>query len=268
MRMAAIVRRVVPPEEPVWMTEDSSKTSYTILGQRVELPVVVRDAASATANYLVRVEAARRLLPGPEFEVVELFPGRALCILACIGYRDNDLGAYNEISIALYVRERGEARRIPYLGPVVDVLRGRISTYIHRLPVNDSFACEAGREIWSFPKTIDQIEFRETGGRSICAWHCDGRHVLTLSSPMGGGRRLPESSLSTYSYIHGVAHKTRFVTRADAVGFQLGGAELELGPHPIADELRALGLPKRPLMSVWMGRMYARFEAPQKLSAR
>jgi hypothetical protein len=43
---------------------------------------------------------------------------------------------------------------------------------------------------------------------------------------------------------------------------------LALGSHPVADELRTLGLPKRPLMSVWMGRMHGRFEAPEKLSPR
>ena len=43
----------------------------------------------------------------------------------------------------------------------------------------------------------------------------------------------------------------------------LGGADLTLGNHPIADELRSLGLPKRALMSAWLGHMHGRFEAPQ-----
>jgi hypothetical protein len=42
----------------------------------------------------------------------------------------------------------------------------------------------------------------------------------------------------------------------------LGGATLELGDHPIAADLRALGLPKTPLMTVWMGHQHGRFEAP------
>jgi hypothetical protein len=44
----------------------------------------------------------------------------------------------------------------------------------------------------------------------------------------------------------------------------MGGAELELGAHPIADELRSLGLPKPALMSMWMGKMKGRFEAAER----
>ena len=42
---------------------------------------------------------------------------------------------------------------------------------------------------------------------------------------------------------------------------RMGGVELALGAHPIADELRSLGLPKPALMSMWMGKMRGRFEA-------
>jgi hypothetical protein len=80
------------------------------------MPVVVRDATSAASTYLVDARTARTLLPGPELDVVELFPGRALLSVACIDYRDNDLGDYNEVSLAFFVRERRAAAGIPYLG--------------------------------------------------------------------------------------------------------------------------------------------------------
>ena len=44
--------------------------------------------------------------------------------------------------------------------------------------------------------------------------------------------------------------------------FVLTGASLELGDHPIAADLRRLGLPARALMTMWMGRQHGRFEAP------
>ena len=40
--------------------------SYLIEGRTVTMPVVVRDATSAAATFLVDAAAARRLLPGPE----------------------------------------------------------------------------------------------------------------------------------------------------------------------------------------------------------
>jgi hypothetical protein len=232
------------------------------LGREVTLPVVVRDAASAAATYLVPAAAARALLPGPELDVVEPWPGRALFSVACIDYRDNDLGDYNEVSLALFVRLRGERSRVPYLGAAVDFLRNRLATYIHRLPVNQRFTCEAGRGIWGFPKTVEEIDFEDAGGRRRCRLTMDGRHVLTFSVPRRGRLRLPDAPMTTYSYVDGALHRTAFVSGARGVGIRPGGAELILGEHPEADELRRLGLPRRALLSVWMEHTHARFEGP------
>ncbi len=238
---------------------------YMIQGQEVSLPVIVRDASSGVATYLVNADAARRLLPGSELDVIELLPGRTLLSIAVIDYKDTDLGDYNEVAITFFVRERGAPRGIPYLGALIDFLRGRVSSYIRHLPVNQSFTCEAGRTIWGFPKTVEEIDFLYQQSRVHCKLSCDGQHVLTLSLPRGGDRKLPESQMSTYSYIQGVPHKTRFTQRSEGVGFKLGGAQIELGPHPIADELRSLGLPKRAIMTAWMEKMQGRFSAAEKL---
>jgi len=226
------------------------------------MPVMVRDASSAAATYLVATAVARRLLPGPELEPLELLPGRALFSIAAIDYRDNDLGDYNEVSLAFFVRERGAARGLPYLGTLLDFFRNRAATYIWKLPVTQSFTRDAGYGIWGFPKTVDVIRFRDADGRRECRLVMDGRHVLTFTGLAAGSRALPDMAMCTYSYVHGRLHKTTFTAGASEVGFALGGATLELGDHPIADDLRALGLPRAPLMTVWMGRQHGCFEAP------
>jgi hypothetical protein len=229
------------------------------------MPALVTDASTATATYLVDARAARCLLPGDEIDVVELLPGRALLSLACVDYRENDLGDYNEISVAFFVRERSAPPGLPVLGTALALMRGRMATYIHRLPVDQGFTCEAGRRIWGFPKTVDDIELDYASDRVHCRWAIDGKLVLRFSVPRGGARTLPDTELVTYSYIEGVAHRTRFVSGAEGVGFRLGGAELSLGDHPIAAELRGLGLPRRALVTSWMQKMHGRFEAPEKL---
>ena len=239
--------------------------SYTIQGRTVTLPCLVREASSGAATYLVKTEPARRLLPGPELDVVELWPGYALASIACIDYKDNDLGDYNEISIALFVRERGAPRGFPLVGAVADFFRARLPTYIHRLPVNQAFTCEAGRLIWGFPKVVHEIDFAYSDRGAVCTWRDEGEHVLTFSVPRGGTQRMPDASLLTYSYLDGAPHRTVFTSGAEGVGFRLGGARLELGTHAIASELRELGFPRRALLSTWMEKMHARFEAPEKL---
>ena len=82
---------------------------YTSRGREVRLPGQVRHATAGSASFLVPAAAARRLLPGPEIEIAELLPGRGVCSIAVIDYKDNDLGDYNEVSIAFFVRPRGDA---------------------------------------------------------------------------------------------------------------------------------------------------------------
>ncbi len=238
--------------------------SYEIQGRNVTMPCHVRDACSATATWLVSSKAAQELLPGPELRIAEVLPGRGLLSIACIDYRDNDLGDYNEISIAFFVRRRGERPGLPYLGAMANMMRGRLPTHIIHLPVNQSFTCEAGREIWGFPKTVDEIELDTTGDRARCVWNKDGQNVLKISLPIGGTREFPEQTLSTYSYIDGVLHETSFTSSAENLGVRMGGARIALGAHPIADELRSLGLPKPAMMTMWLGKMRGRFEAARR----
>lgn len=239
-------------------------SDYLIEGRTVTMPCVVRDACSATATWLVSARAAQALLPGPELEIAQVLPGRGLLSIACVDYRDNDLGDYNEVSIAFFVRKRGDRRGIPFIGAGIDMIRGAVPTHIVHLPVNQSFTCEAGRTIWGFPKTVDEIDFDTSGDRARCVWNKDGQNVLKISLPIGGSREFPEQELSTYSYIDGSLHRTRFVSSAQDLGVRMGRVKIALGAHPIADELRSLGLPKPALMSLWMGKMRGRFEAAER----
>ena len=240
--------------------------SYLFQGREVTLPVFVRKARSATATYVVSSEAAQRLIPGDSLEVAEILPGRALFSLASIDYEDNDLGDYNEVSMAFFVRERGEPAGFPYAGTAYDFARARLSTYIHRLPVNQEFTCEAGNGIWGFPKTVEEIDIDHGDGRCRTRLASGGRHILTFSLPHGGTHKIPDTEMTTYTHIDGELHRTRFLSGAEDCGFSLGGAELELGDHPIAAELRSLGLPRRALFTAWMGTMYGRFDAPEPLT--
>lgn len=244
----------------------AAEGAYVFEGIEVTLPVIVRRARAAAATFVVPTAAARALLPTIDLEIMEFLPGRTLFTLGAIDYIDNDLGNYNEVSMAFYVRPRDVPRGIPYVGAWTDFLAGRASTYIHRLPVDQSFTCAAGRGIWGFPKSIERIEMDVEGERARCRLEMDGRHVLTLEARRHGTRELPDSGMTTYSYIDEVLHKTAFRSGADGVGFARGGAELTLGEHPAADELRSLGLPKPALLTVWMENMRGRFEAPQPVA--
>jgi hypothetical protein len=144
---------------------------------------------------------------------------------------------------------------------MIDSWRRRLGAYIHRLPVTTAFSCAAGRDIWGFPKFVADVSFTDARRRRTCTLVVDGDLVLTLTLRRAGHFRFRNAPLDAVAAVHGL-RRTRFVSSGDGVGFRLGGAQLTLGAHSLADELRGLGLPRRALMSTWIERMRATFFAP------
>ena len=238
------------------------QSPYVIQGREVRLPVDVRDATAAVAYYLVSSSAAQKLIDPTGLRVAQVFPGRTFCTIGTIDYRDGDLGRYHEIAVTFFVRER-EALTVPFMGTVLGLIRGSLSSYIHQLPVDGEFTCEAGQTIWGFPKFMSEIALSTKDDMQTSVLSADGQHVLTHSVRMGGTRAFGDRSLISYAYRDDVLYKTPSVMRGEGVGARLGGAKLELGTHPIADELRTLGLPSRAIFSTFVTKMSGTFYAAE-----
>jgi hypothetical protein len=86
-----------------------------------------------------------------------------------------------------------------------------------------------------------------------------------MTMARGGGRTLPDAAMTTYTYLDWRLHRTPFTSGARGVGIHLGGVDVTLGDHPLADDLRALGLPRRALLGAWLGKMHGRFEEPASI---
>jgi hypothetical protein len=231
--------------------------SYEIQDRTVTLPVVVRDASAGVAFFDVDAAAANRFLPGDAFEVVESTPGTAQLLFALIDYKDNDLGDYLEIGITLFVRPVGAT------DPAAD------GTFIVHLPVDQAFTCEAGCTIWGFPKTVQEITADYTDDSVAWTLTMDGQLVLRLTVPRGGTDEMPDMAIHTYTYKDGAPHRTEFTQGGTGSQVLLGGdgVQLELGDHPIAKDLAALGLASGTpaAMSTWTEHMHGTFGPAERL---
>lgn len=213
-------------------------TAYVIQGRTVSIPVEIRRARSWFATFAVPYAAARNLIAYSGLVPASSLPGRAFCSLAFVDYADGDLDPYHEFAVAILVGEPGRAGRKP------------AGAFIHQLPVDQRFTCEAGREMWGFPKFLADIDIRPGArGAGQCTLQHDGARVLTLR--VGAGLPVPSrgTELDAFSHRDDVLRRTRWSLHADGSRVRPGGARLELGDHPIAKELRSLGLPRRALMS-------------------
>jgi Acetoacetate decarboxylase (ADC) len=239
-------------------------TTYQIAGNTVTMPCVVRDASAGTAMFDVDATAARALVP-EQFALVETAPGRCQLVIAVIDYRDNDLGDYLEVGITFFVTPAGAGTSDTDGSEQSEAAAA--GTYIHRLPVDQAFTCEAGRTIWGFPKSVEDIDLAYADASVTCTLRMDGALVLRLTLPRGGSDDMPPMPMTTYTLIDGAAHSTRFTQGGTGAQIRLGGdgVALELGDHPVAKELAGLGLPSAAQMSTWTERMQGTFASAEPL---
>lgn len=228
--------------------------TFEIQGRTLQLPCVVRDASSGSVMYMVDRDGARKLCPDA-FEPIEAAPGKTQVTIVIVDYRDNDLGDYDEVGIVFFVKPKADPD-------------AELGSYIYKLPVNQSFTCEAGCRIWGFPKSVEEIDFRYADDSATCSLTMGGQHVLTLTVPRGGENETPDTEAVGYTLIEGVPHTNVFTRGGSGESTTPGGegVTLVLGDHPIAGELRALGLPESPpLLSAWTEHMRGSFGASSKL---
>ena len=216
---------------------------YTIEEQTVVLPVQVREASSVYASFLVPASAVKRLLPAG-LTPLQTIPGRATCTIVGVDYREGDLGRYHEVGVCFLLRPQGGSRL-----DLLSMVRNQAPAYIHRLPVTTSFSCEAGRHIWGFPKDVMDIAFADSDATRTVTLRDEGRLVLQLSAPRGGTKKFSDVDIEAMGSWGGPVQVTPAQMAGEGVKAGFRSGQLVLGDHPIAEELRSLGLPKKPLVA-------------------
>lgn len=209
------------------------------------MPVRVRDAEVCSAFYPVRADAARAVIAYSGLDVAEVLPGKAVCVLVFVDYRDGDLDAYHEFGMAFLVRPPGQ----PGSTGLGDLRQAGI--FVHWLPVDQRFTLEAGRTLWGFPKELADIELRLASPYKRCILRKDEQARARPAGQAGcaGRRGGAMAPLDAYTHRDGLTRRVPWSVRARGAKIRPGGALIRLGNHPIAKELSELGLPKRALFS-------------------
>ena len=230
--------------------------SYIVMGERVEMPVIVRRAKQAALIYLVPHAAAQRIVQPTGLKVKRERGGKAVVTIALVDYIDNDLGEYTELGLVFMVEDREHPKAT--------------TTYIHRLPVNGEFTYRAGYGIWGFPKWVTDLRVDFTD-RGVSAVLKEGDDVVLRITAKRGPIKVPARQMPMLAYTcdeDGVVRRTAWTTDGrQKQQIRPGGATIELGyGHPIADELRSLGFPRRNLVAIFDDHMEATFGTPEVIT--
>jgi hypothetical protein len=206
-------------------------TELEILGRRVRFPVRYYDGATMGASFLAPVDNVRPILPSDKLVPLEPVSGMAVVSMSAMIYgRVEGLAPYNEFGVmvdCLYKKDSDDP--------------GLPGAYVYQLPVTTEEARLGGVEIYGYPKFLAEIDSEDQDGMRCCRVHA-GREIVTLQvSAAPTALRSWESW--TYTVKDGQLVRTLIQSRGQIGGSQApGGATFALGDHPVAEQLRALGI--------------------------
>ena len=243
-----------------------SDSNYTIDGEEISFPVVVSDASMLMNGFLVNAKAAQELLEGTGFRVVEMFPGKAILQLLAVDYKENDLGDYNEGAIIFPVLTPGEKKPFPLFGALKRMGKGSLGNFVYRMPVDQEFTTHAGRFIWGFPKWVSRVDIEFGPDVARGTFIDEDELVYSIAAKSGGDNTPKEQRAASLAIRDGKAWKTYGTNNSSGLTFSLGGEAPDIGEsHPLAKELRSLGLPKKPMFTVSVKSTRMTFGKPESV---
>jgi hypothetical protein len=208
---------------------------------QLHVPVFYPDIMFLSATILAPAANIKAILPSQRLKPYRITPWHAALSISAYQYRETDLGPYNEVAISVPVTLdtesplfTGSLRRTPE--PIL--------LYSHHLPVSTEIARVVGAEFAGYPKFVAQIEFEEDDRWVSCSLKAEEKEVLLVR-----GRKL-DLAWTARRRVHPLTYRRGFILRSEFVinERQTGASrnepdlQLQLGDHPIADELREMRL--------------------------
>jgi len=231
-------------------------------GVRIELPIRYQDWSAIMAHFPVPEAAVRNLLPSSRLKPVLLVPGTAILSMVAMEYRQIiEFAPYNEFGIMVPVLYEPKVS-IPGLPLLFPHWFKRSGLYVHCLPVTTQAAYEVGTEVWGYPKIVAEIVFEDIGQVRRCQLRAEGKYILTLDVEKGA-TGFSKINFHSYTVKGGQLLRTLIQTRGDFnIARFRGGASFNLGDHPIAEELRALGIGKTAVERRYLTNMQSMLHPP------
>ena len=197
-------------------------------GEKGEVPAKYYDVFTISAVFPVSARKLKKYLPTKKMKLIKPFPGISLMFVIAFEYRHiSALEPYNEVGIGFPIIFREGDQK--YEG-----------TRIIHLPVTTERARELGFELYGYPKFVAEINFEKGENIITCVLNHENKHILTLQVPK---LEVAEGTSETHSFT--VKDNKLLRTRVTTQSFsgssrEKGKANLALGDHPIAEEIKEL----------------------------
>jgi hypothetical protein len=168
-------------------------------------------------------------------------PWHGIVTISTMEFRDTDLGPYNEVAISIpFTMDKVS----PLFAGILRKSRGEPNIYIHHLPVTSEIARDSGVEFAGYPKFLATIEFEKQDDWVTCHLAEADQPILTLAGRQLETHQAPRSRVNFFTTRNGRILRSVGISseRLQARSKGPSHVRLELGDHPIAQELKELQL--------------------------
>ena len=211
-------------------------------GRDLKRPVFFYDSTMFQVSFLTPVEKVRQRLPSRRILPMRLTPRTTVTSIGVIQHHDSDVGAYNVLGIMFPVTID---RPAPVMRGLLRVATNGATLFAWQMPETSQFAVDSGVETAGYPKFLARVDIEAADAFATCRVEEGGKHILTLAirrpevAPVN--RRWPGGMLTVRD---GWVQRIPYVSNIPYAGKSSKAADvkLDLGDHPVADELRQLDL--------------------------
>lgn len=218
-------------------------------GIRFVMPVESRNSSAMIAAFSIDWDKARALIPPGDVHPFRLW-NRGVLMITVINYRETDIGAYIEYSLAIACT-RG-ANPAPRLLPGMLMSYFGTGQYVFDLPVSSEVSVKGGKGIWGMPKHKANLDFVTGKKWASSQYDLDGQMISRFDVLLPKSCWLPlNMGAANYCVFRGMMMKSLIYFRGK-VGFYLmrpGSARLVLGDHKRADVIRNLDVDPNPIFA-------------------
>jgi hypothetical protein len=223
----------------------------------------VGSSSYSTALFAVPIQTARDLLPDDYFTVAEILPDQAVFFVGSGEFRQADLGPYMEMYVGFYAENRQKSARPTREENFEEFTKNESKMYLWKNWVNTAAALEKMDEIGSTVFRRGAIERRDRETDTTFAMRHESEGSIELSVPRDSSHVTPSFNMKRthYGRLNGHASRVQLDMDIDNLVTSPGQGTLTM-EGAIAEECAPLGIPKQPLVAIWIEEMSFKIGKP------
>lgn len=228
-------------------------------------PIQFRDVHYISALYQSDPSAVEEKLKGTGLKPALYFMGAPLTAVGLIQYKESDLGAYNEVIIAIPVVPEHTGNKIKnWLDLYIPHNKRKVGQFIIHIPVTTQRSVDAGRGLWGYPKIVLPIAHDFCKKKINTKIMSDEKQkvLVEISGNLCCGVPIPSMNLMTYSLHEQALLKTFVDVRANMKWIPASNLIIKVqdSDHEMCKDIFALDIcNKKPLFTIEASRFKADF---------